>query len=386
MRLLTGLFLVVLSFSCFAKPIQIVDMHLWKLAQHNTRLIFDLNAPVTHNIFTLKSPHRLVIDLKNTQLVKRLIYSPKHDTLVKNIRSIPLYKDNLRVILDLKGSAHAKSSLLKPDKDNGHRLVVDINTFKPTALLSASQHIPYLKSHKRKLVIAIDAGHGGIDSGAIGAKGTKEKDVVLAIAKELAALVMKESNMRPVLIRKNDYFIKLRQRIELARQHKANLFISIHADAYPHDTNVRGSSVYVLSRRGASSEQAKWIAEKENSADLIGGISLSDKNDLLASVLFDLSLHRTLEASTYVGQRVLKSLKKIGKNHFTRVQRANFMVLRSPDIPSILVETAFISNPAEEKKLNNRRYRRQMAVAIMKGIRAYFKQFKPQATALLARR
>ncbi|OQY54175.1 MAG: hypothetical protein B6247_12535 [Candidatus Parabeggiatoa sp. nov. 2] len=405
MRLLTALSLLVLSFSCLAQPVQILDVRFWKPAHHHLRLVFELSAPVTHNIFTLKSPYRLVIDLKNTKLVKRLVRPPK-SALVTNIRSAPRNQNNLRVVLDLKASVRTKSFLLKPDDTNKQRLVIDINTLKRTSSASSekksktpasrSQHTvseqtqaPTRQQKKasigRDIVIAIDAGHGGIDSGAIGLGGTMEKDVALAIARELANLVAKERGMRAVLIRNGDYFLSLSKRLELARQYQADLFISLHADAYPDDNRVQGTSVYMLSRSGASSEAARWLAEKENAADLIGGVSLSDKDGLLAQVLLDLSQAGTLEASAYVGQKVLKALRKVSKIHFFRVQRANFMVLRSPDIPSILVETGFISSPREEKKLSDQKYRRRMAVAIMAGIRQYFASHAPPDT-LLARR
>jgi N-acetylmuramoyl-L-alanine amidase len=404
MRLLTAFSILVLSFSCLAQPVQILDMRFWKPAHHHLRLVFELSAPVTHNIFTLKSPYRLVIDLKNTKLLKRLV-RPSKSALVKNIRSAPRNLNNLRVVLDLKAPVRTKSFLLKPNDTNKHRLVIDINTLKRTTsavgskksktLARPSQHTVSKQtqaptgqkkaSSGRDIVIAIDAGHGGIDSGAIGLGGTMEKDVALAIARDLAALVAKERGMRAVLIRNGDYFLSLGKRLELARQYQADLFISLHADAYPDDNTIQGTSVYMLSRSGASSEAARWLAEKENAANLIGGVSLSDKDGLLAQVLLDLSQAGTLEASAYIGQKVLKALRKVSKIHFFRVQRANFMVLRSPDIPSILVETGFISSPREEKKLSNPNYRRRMAVAIMAGIREYFASHAPPDT-LLARR
>jgi len=407
-RLLLFLFLFFNPVSILAKPITVIDLHFWKLTPLKTRLVFDLSAPVTHNMFTLKSPNRLVIDLKNTKLVKKL-RRPKDSELVKNIRSAPRHKNDLRVVLDLKVPVRAKSFLRGSKGTNGHRLIVEINTLEralsaQNALISEpSKNIPVRisKSAKpstkitkrglpanlhasRDIVIAIDAGHGGIDSGAIGQGGTQEKEIVLAIAKDLAALVAEERGMRAVLIRNGDYFVKLRKRIQLAHQYQADLFISIHADAYPNDSSVQGASVYMLSHGGASSEAASFLAEKENAADLMGGISLSDKDELLASVLFDILQAGTLEASAYLGQKILKTLRKIGNIHFSKVQRADFMVLRSPDIPSVLVETGFISNHKEEKKLSRPNHRRKIAHAIMKGIREYFENKAPPGT-LLAR-
>jgi len=234
-------------------------------------------------------------------------------------------------------------------------------------------------------VIAIDAGHGGKDSGARGSRGTKEKDIVLAIARQLAELVRKEPGMRPVMIRDGDYYVGLRQRINKARKHNADLFISIHADAF-HKKSARGSSVFVLSTRGASSEMGRWLANQENAADLAGGVSLDDKDDLLAEVLLDLSQSATIEASHEVAANMLGGLKRLGKTHKSTVQRAGFVVLKSPDIPSILVETAFISNPQEENKLRDKRHQKKLARAMLTGIRDYFGNNPPPGTHMVARK
>ena len=383
------LILLLLLISNLVQAVNINNINFWK----SSRIVFDITGPVSYNIFSLSAPYRLVIDFKNTRLIPKKIQVPTKHTLIKNIRSAFRNTKDLRVVLDLKQRIRTKSFLLKPDGSNGHRLVIEINprnsskTFKKiskpnvprpirqtrkTITSSLFQH--QVKS-KRDLIIAIDAGHGGIDSGAIGFSGTYEKHITLAIAKELAALVSAQSGMRPVMIRNGDYFIKLQKRIDLAREYSADLLISIHADAYPSDNNVGGSSVYMLSHRGASSEAATWLAKRENSADLIGGISLSDKDELLAQVLFDLSQTKTLEASALIAQKVLNSLKSIGNNHSRHVQKAGFMVLRSPDIPSILIETGFISNEAEEQKLNNPKSRTKLAKAIFRGIRSYFNNY-----------
>ncbi|NJO17358.1 MAG: AMIN domain-containing protein [Thioploca sp.] len=415
MQLLSALLLVMLSFSGLAKPVQITDVHLGKPTQPQTRLVFDLSAPVTHNIFTLNSPYRLVIDLKNTQWANKPKQFDNHP-LITAIRTALRNKADLRVVLDLNQPIHTKSFLLKPDNHHGHQLIVEMNTLtrpsyafsleqptlisKVNAQIASSEpiNVPMQRvttttkpattvtsQPKRDIIIAIDAGHGGIDPGAIGAKGTPEKEIVLAIAKELAILIMKEPGLRAVLIRNGDYFIKLRDRIELARQYQADLFISIHADAYLGNEVAQGSSVYMLSRQGVSSEAARWLANKENAADLIGGVSLSDKDELLASVLLDLSQASTLEASAHLGQKVLKALGQVSKNHFSQVQRAGFMVLRAPDIPSILVETGFISNPREEQKLSRSEYRHQIANAIFEGVQDYFSHY-PHLSTLLASR
>jgi len=233
----------------------------------------------------------------------------------------------------------------------------------------------------RDVVIAIDAGHGGEDPGAKGRGGTYEKTVVLGIARKLAAMVKKETGMRPVLIRNGDYYLGLRKRMKKAREKRADVFISIHADAF-RDPRVNGASVYTLSQRGASSEAARWLAEQENSADLVGGVKLEDKDDLLASVLLDLSQTATLQASHQLAKNVFGRLKKIGKTHKRRVQQAGFVVLKSPDIPSVLVETAYISNPSEERKLRSSKHQEKIAKAIMSGIRDYFRLHAPPGTML----
>ena len=312
-------------------------------------------------------------------------------------------------MLDLTQGAKPKSFSLKPNEKYGHRLVVDLyeqgaataktasrapakqNTVKPlsTAAIgkaaTVKSTLQVADTPFRELVVAIDAGHGGEDPGAVGRRGTREKTVVLAIARKLAELIKKEPGMRPVMVREGDYYIGLRQRINKARKHNADLFISIHADAF-RDRRAHGSSVFVLSNRGASSEMARWLAAKENSADLAGGVSLDDKDDVLASVLLDLSQSASREASHEVASNMLGELKRVGKTHKSTVQSAGFMVLKSPDIPSILVETAFISNPTEETNLRSSRYQAKLAKAMLNGIRDYFDNNPPPGTLRVARK
>jgi len=367
MRLVISLLLLIFSVSCLASPVKLLDMQVLQPSKYNMRLVFKLNSPTTHKVFTLRSPNRLVIDLTNTQLIKKL-HNQNH-VFLKNIRSAVRNNNDLRVVLDLTMRVRSKSFF------KGKNLIIDLNKWgaKSRDIITTKyyQASPPPKA-KRELVIAIDAGHGGKDPGATGWNGSQEKKVVLAIAKELGRLVAKEAGMRPVMIRDGDYFVKLHQRLELARQSKADLFVSIHADAYPDNPEVQGSSVFILSQEGVSSEAAKWLAEKENAVDVIGGVNLHDKDNLLAEVLLNLSQVGTLKASANLGENVLKHLSKVGKVHSSRLQRANFVVLRSLNIPSILVETAFLSNPLEERKINTRSYRRRIATAILLGIREYF--------------
>jgi len=362
-----------------AGNLQVQGVRLWA-APDSTRVVFDVSGPVEHRLFTLKNPDRLVIDLPNAGVDSKVGQALKRGGVVKNLRSGPRNKKDLRLVLDLKGPVKPKSFVLKPNQQYGHRLVIDLfesasaGKSAPRKIQAASK-----PAKLRELVIAIDAGHGGEDSGARGKRGTHEKEVVLAIARRLAKLVKKEPGMRPVMIRDGDYYIGLRQRIEKARKHRADLFISIHADAF-RDRRVQGSSVFVISRRGASSEMARWLAARENAADLVGGVSLDDKDDLLAEVLLDLAQTATQEASNEVADKVLDEMKRIGKVHKKRVQHAGFVVLKSPDIPSMLIETAYISNPTEEKKLKSAKHQQKVANAIMKGVRSYFSANPPAGT------
>lgn len=354
----------------------------------NTRLVFDVSAAPEHQVFQLKNPDRLVIDLKNAYLERNLSQPPKNHPLLTLVRSAARNKKDLRVVLELQSNVEPKSFVLKANNDYGPRLVIDLPIKnrqivvkkQPYKQSKASQAVK--PSHKqtkvvktmprvtKPFIVAIDAGHGGKDSGAHGKHGTLEKKVVFEIAKKLEALVNKQVGMQAVMVRKGDYYVSLRERMNIARKASADLFISIHADAFTN-SKVTGASVFTLSRRGATSEAARWLAKHENAVDLIGGVSLDDKDDILASVLLDLSQSASQDISQLVAQDVLNNFARIGNLHSDRVQKAGFMVLKSPDIPSILVETAFISNPKEERRLKSSKYQFKMAKAIHKGIVSY---------------
>ena len=381
--------LIFFSTSVFAKTVTVDNVRVWA-APDSTRVVFDVSGPVKHKLFSLNKPHRAVIDLKNATLKKNTTQPKALDKYLKGIRSGARNKNDLRIVLDLKKQIKYKIFQLQPNKHYGHRLVIDlfdveIKQAKKEETRKEIKKETQQPAKLRDVIIAIDAGHGGDDPGAKGPSGVYEKNVVLKIAKNLAEVINKERGMRAVLIRKGDYYIKLRNRIEKAREYKADLFISIHADAF-RDPKVRGSSVYVLSKKGASSEAAKWLAEKENSSDLVGGVSLEDKDDLVASVLLDLSQTASLEASIDIADRILKGLRKVGKVHKRNVQSAPFAVLKSPDIPSILIEMAFISNPIEEKKLTNSKHRKKMSNAILIGLKGYFRDFAPEDSLLSSRK
>ncbi len=380
MRFHSALLTLVLTFYgslCWGQT-EIHGVRMWP-APDNTRLVFDTTAPVEHTLFTLKNPDRIVIDLKTARLDADVGSLDFSKSLIKRIRTGKHGKQGLRVVLDLKDQASPKSFVLSPNNEYGNRLVIDL-AHEDVQQPREKKSIRHL-SEAREVVVAIDAGHGGEDPGAMGANLTREKDVVLAIARKLYKFLQKEPGLKPLMIRDGDYYIGLGQRVEKARKHKADLLVSIHADSF-RDHRARGSSVYTLSPSGATSEQARLLAEKENASDLIGGVRLDDKDDLLASVLLDLSQTATIEASTDVASRVLKGLKSVGKVHKSRVEQAGFRVLKAPDLPSILIETAFISNPSEERKLRSSHHQQRMAKAIMSGIRGYFTENPPPGTIL----
>lgn len=363
--------------------VQIKSVRMWP-APDNTRLVFDLSAPVEHSLFTLNGPDRVVLDIKNADFANDLPQFSFDESLLKGVRYAKRDNDQLRVVLDLKKGVHPKSFVLKPHRDYGHRLVIDLydNTQKTVTKKTPVISVPSAEKQKaRDVVVAIDAGHGGEDPGAIGRRGTREKDVVLAIARKLHALVKSERGMRPVMIRGGDYYVSLGDRVKQARKHEADIFISIHADAFKNH-KARGSSVFVLSTRGASSETARILAESENNADLIGGVSLHDKDELLQRVLVDMVQSAKIEDSHEVANNVLKSIKGVNRLHKHNVEQAGFKVLKTPGIPSILVETAFISNPEEERKLRSPRHQMAMAQAIMKGVRGYFHNNAPHGSVL----
>lgn len=290
----------------------------------------------------------------------------------------------IRVVLDLKAEVKPQLFTLAPIAEYGHRLVLDIYPVDPVdplaALLEQGQKVQPDKPQEkivRLATIVIDAGHGGEDPGALGRHGSREKDITLSIAKRLKALVDAEPNMRALLTRDGDFYLPLQARVDKARKVRADLFVSIHADAFvrPH---ARGSSVFALSERRATSEAARLLAKKENEADLIGGVNLDVKDRYLAQTLLDLSQTATIDHSLRLGSSVLKRLSGVNTLHKRNVEQASFAVLKAPDVPSILVETAFISNPEEEKRLNDEAYQDKLARALLEGIRDYFAKHPPR--------
>ncbi|MDZ3994016.1 N-acetylmuramoyl-L-alanine amidase [Pseudomonas sp. Teo4] len=397
-----GLLLTAVTVDALAVT-QVKSMRLWR-APDNTRLVFDLSGPVQHSVFTLSAPDRLVIDINGATLAAPLNVSTSN-TPISSVRSAQRTPTDLRVVVDLKKSVTPKSFTLAPNAQYGNRLVVDLYDQEADAVAASTPAAPPVQapattpavpvtpaqpaiklppapSGKRDIVVAIDAGHGGEDPGASGSRGQHEKDIVLQIAKELQRQINTEKGYRAELTRTGDYFIPLRKRTEIARKKGADLFISIHADAAPSRAAF-GASVFALSDRGATSETARWLADTENRSDLIGGagnVSLDDKDRMLAGVLLDLSMTATLSSSLNVGQKVLGNMGRVTSLHKQRVEQAGFMVLKSPDIPSILVETGFISNNNEAAKLATASHQQALARSIHTGVRQYFQQNPPPGT------
>ena len=324
------------------------------------RIVFDADKKINYKFKSLLGKKSLKINLRDIN-IKKSFQIPKFNN--KYIKNLKLTKKGSSLNFDFKSNSEFKYKYfsLNPNNKYGHRLVLDIYLIKKKSPTFSK------KIKKNIIIIAIDPGHGGKDPGAVGKRGTKEKDIVLSISKKLYNLLRKEKKIKPVLIRNEDRYIPLRQRIEKARKYKADLFISIHADA-AKNRKAKGSSVYVLSQHGASSEAAKWLANKENSADLVGGISIDDKDNTLAQVILDMSQSATIEISLKASRIMLKKLNKINTLHSSRTEQAGFVVLKSPDIPSMLIETAYLSNPKEEKKLKTNKFQNSIAKAIRDGI------------------
>ncbi len=367
------LFLLLVLFPLSATAASVNGIRTWA-GPDETRVVFDLSDTVEHTLFKLDNPPRVVLDFKSTRMDPALVQGKGPTGLVQKIRSGARDGNVLRVVLDLSDDARAQSFMLRPSGSYGYRLVVDLEQEgRATAPVKRAA-----KPEARPLIIAIDAGHGGEDPGAIGPGGTYEKHIVLDVAKKLAHLIEQEPGMEPLLIRTGDYYVGLRARREKAREHGADIFISLHADAVPA-RSARGGSVYTLSRNGASTEAARLLAQRENSADLIGGVSLDDKEDLVATVLLDLSRAANTESSMQLASAMLKQLGTVGRLHKTSVEQAGFAVLKSLDMPSVLVELAFISNPQEEALLKNSSHQWKLARAILSGVLDYRNRYMPAA-------
>jgi N-acetylmuramoyl-L-alanine amidase len=350
-----------------------IDSVRVRQSPERTRIVFDVSQPIEHTVFALNNPRRLVIDIPGATMSAELSTLDFSSTPIDSMRAATREGNGLRVVLDLNDKVKPRSFVLKPILQYGDRLVIDLYTAEQQ-VAPVVQRADLISKQMRDIVVAIDAGHGGEDPGAVSSEGKLyEKDVVLAISKRLARYFEKEPGFKPLLIREGDYYVGLRKRTQIARDNLVDVFVSIHADAFK-TPDASGASVYAISQRGATSETARWLAEKENRADLIGGVggvSLDDKDDLLAGVLLDLSMTASLSSSLEMGEAVLKHIKPVNRLHKKRVEQAAFAVLKSPDIPSLLIETGYISNPKEASRLNTGDHQEKMARAIFRGIRDY---------------
>ena len=350
-------------------------------APDHVRFVFDLSGPVDWSQLTLEGPDRIVLDLVDSSLGFDLARLDLEGTGVRSVRSGRRDDDILRVVLDVERRFDAKPFALAPVAPYGHRLVLDlfeVGQARPAAVMPALADA----NGRRDVIVAIDAGHGGEDPGALGPGGLREKDVVLAIARRLDALFDAEPGFRGEMVRSGDYYIPLRSRTEKARAARADMFVSIHADAF-RTPQPRGASVYALSRRGATNEMGRWLAESENQSDLIGGVgNLADRDPLLAEVLLDISMDGVMRLSIDAGKRVLAALGDTKRVHSRELHQAGFVVLKSPDIPSILVETGFISNPQEARELAAPAHQAEIAEAIFEGVREHLESQPPPGTLL----
>jgi N-acetylmuramoyl-L-alanine amidase len=365
----------------FAADIE--SARIWR-APDNTRLVLDISDTFDYSVFSLDNPSRLVIDIKSTELKTNLDKLAISPTPISKIRSAVRNGSNLRIVLELKTKVRVNSFTLKANEQYGDRLVVDLFDTVEVAKKPARKVLP---KTNRKIVISIDAGHGGEDPGAIGPKRIYEKVIVFQIAKRLETLFDQNPDFTGELVRTGDYYLAHRKRTSIARKNRADFFLSIHADAFTNP-KANGASVYALSTRGSSSEEARYLAQKENRADLIGGaegwLNLDDKDAVLAGVLLDLTMTATLSSSLEAGKYVLKNMGGVARLHKKHVEQAGFLVLKSPDIPSLLIETGFISNPKEAKQLSSGAYQQRMAAAIYNGLVSYYMDNTPEGTSLAA--
>ncbi|HRQ56814.1 MAG TPA: N-acetylmuramoyl-L-alanine amidase [Azoarcus taiwanensis] len=396
----------------FASARSLVAVRVWPATDY-TRITLESNAEISFKYLTLDNPDRLVVDLEGVELNSVLKSLPDRvldtDPVISLIRAANNRPGVVRIVVELKGTIKPSIFTLNPIANYGHRLVLDLYPTEPidpilalirkrTPMEAASGEgggervatgdnaagNAQVADANRILTVVIDAGHGGEDPGAVGRRGTYEKNVTLAIATRLKRRIDAEPGMQAIMTRNGDYFVPLQQRVAIARRAQADLFVSIHADAFVRP-EAHGSSVYVLSESGATSSAARWLAQRENEADLIGGVNLAKQDGHLARTLLDLSQTATINDSLKLGKAMLSELGGVNRLHKPQVEQAGFAVLRAPDIPSILVETAFISNPDEERRLNDAAYQDKMADALMRGIRRYFQANPPVHRTTVAR-
>ncbi|WP_227551252.1 N-acetylmuramoyl-L-alanine amidase [Kangiella sp. HZ709] len=375
--------LIFTTFAFATNAAVVKSMRFWQ-SPESTRVVLDLSAEVEHSIKVLTNPYRVVIDIPASSVVVDLSELEIKSDLIKKVRqSTPVNPGDLRLVLDLTKESDPKSFSLKPYQDYGDRLVIDLFDKKKVAAKEELKAVPP-KESKRDIVIAVDAGHGGEDPGALGPSGSHEKDIVLKLSKDLVDEINKEKGMKAILTRTGDYYLRHRKRTDIARNHRADLFVSVHADGFKNP-KARGASVWILNTRGVKSEIARWMQLQEEKSELLGGVDskirLSHYDSSVRSVLLDLQMENSIAESMQIAQKVHKKMDKVApKMHKPHVEENNLLVLKNPDIPSILVESGFISNPQEEKLLKSKKYRKKLAKAVKDGIKQYFKAKAPDGT------
>ena len=391
------IFIVLVTFvnSVAVAAVDVQGIRVWP-SPDNTRVVLDLSTKVKYKLYTLSSPERIVIDLENTKLATKIPVFDQKQAGIVTIRTGD-QQGSLRLVLEISKKLKPNSFVLEPNQHYGHRLVLDLESSDKQAILALFDldvankvavkstlpaAMPLVSSalKMQDFIIAIDAGHGGDDPGAIGPRGLKEKNVALSIARELKAIINRELGLSACLIREGDYYVALGERMKRARINKADLFISLHADAYTNPKS-NGASVFTLSDGGATSVAAKWLADAENRSDSIGGVRLDNKSSILTSVLLDLSQTATKTESLQAAKYILANMGKVAILHKGYVEHAGFAVLKAPDVPSILIETGFISNPKTENLLKTPAYQKQIAQSILSGVKQYFNG-KPKKTML----
>ena len=378
-RILSLLLLVLFSTSAnFSIGAELNGVRLWRAPDH-TRVVLDLTDINSYKIFPLSNPLRLVVDIDSTRLKTDVSKLKLSNTPIQKIRHSGGEKGKMRLVFDLEQPVKPNSFTLKKDKGHSHRLVIDLyDQNKRKAVIKTATRF---QQQRRDVVVVIDAGHGGEDSGAVGYRKLLEKDVVLDISKRLHRLLENEKGFRAEYTRTGDYYIGLRKRSEMARDKRADLLVSIHADSFKN-RKAHGASVFTLSPNGATSESARWLASRENSADLVGGVELEDKNWGLKKTLISLTMNASMDVSQHAADQVLESIGSLSDLHKDKTEQAGFMVLKSPDIPSMLIETGFISNRKEAANLGKPAYRQKMAQKIFDGLKKYFENSPPDGTYL----
>ena len=388
MRIFWLISALLLTHIALAATTNITNLRIYP--NKTTRVVFDMSAPTTYHEFSLHNPDRVVLDFNNTNKKFTLNRASLNATPIKDIRFAKKGHQALRIVFDLHNSVKSHTFQLKPSGGHGYRTVLDLTPLQKTVnklkktIESVAKNYAAHKNKLRDIVIVLDPGHGGRDPGATGPRGTHEKNITLSIGLDLRRDLQKIPGIKVYMTRTRDVYPTLSQRLFLARRVKADLFISIHADAYKNRA-ARGATVFALSQGRATSEAARWLADRENKSELLGGVNLADKSYMLSSVLMDLSQTATIGSSLKLGKDVVQRLRQVTRMHSHRVQQASLYVLTSPSIPAILVETGFISNPHEELLLRKASHRRQIAKAIAQGVKNYLLANPIQNTIFTAR-